>query len=256
MIANVLLSIVIFLLPADQPFEPQTSQPPATITDSSLETTSDASFSHALWTRLLNAYVSAEGKVNYEGMLADKAVLQKYTATLSANPPQPNWSREETMAYWINAYNAFTVQLILDHYPVSSLRDIHKGNPWDVAWIKIGNKNYSLDNIENDILRPRFKDARIHFALNCAAQSCPPLLNEAFSAKQLEAQLEGQTRRFINDQKFNKINPNEANLSKIFDWYGEDFGNLRDFINQYSYVKLTPGAEIKFSDYNWSLNKQ
>lgn len=255
MIASFLLSMTTLLL-AGHAFGPQTSQPSAIVEDSPTETLANVSFSHALWNRLLNSHVNAEGKVDYQGMLADKAVLEKYTATLSANPPQADWSRAEAMAYWINAYNAFTAQLILDHYPVSSMRDIYKGNPWDVAWIKIGNQNYSLDNIENDILRPRYKDARIHFALNCAAQSCPPLLNEAYTAKTLDAQLEAQTRQFINNPQFNQISPNEATLSKIFDWYAEDFGDLRTFINEYSYVKLTPGAEIRYADYNWSLNKQ
>ena len=90
---------------------------------------------------------------------------------------------QKKMAYWINVYNAFTIKMIVDNYPVSSITKLHGGKPWDVKWIELGEKKYSLNEIEHNILRPQFKDARIHFAVNCAAQSCPPILNKAWTEK-------------------------------------------------------------------------
>ncbi len=115
-----------------------------------------ATMSHALWDELLRTYVSADGHVNYKGLKTAEAKLNKYLAQLAANVPGPSASRQEAMAYWINAYNAFTVKLILDHWPVKSIRDIHGGNPWDVKWIELGGKKYSLNQIEHEILRKRY----------------------------------------------------------------------------------------------------
>jgi hypothetical protein len=158
------------------------------------------------------------------------------------------------MAYWINAYNAFTVKLIIDNWPVSSIRDIHNGDPWNVKWIELEGKKYSLNQIENDILRPRYGDARIHFAVNCAAKSCPPLLNRAFTSEQLNAQLDQQARSFINSTQYNSISPQSIQVSKIFDWYAADFGNLIDYLNQYSNTTIRSGAKVSFLEYDWGLN--
>ena len=128
-----------------------------------------------LWNGLLRKYVNSSGKVNYKGFKSDKSKLDAYLKELENNPIQENWSKAKKMAYWINAYNAFTIKLIVDNYPISSITKLHGGKPWDVKWIKLGGQTYSLNNIENDILRPKYKDARIHFAVNCAAKSCPPL---------------------------------------------------------------------------------
>lgn len=211
-------------------------------------------FSHDLWDELLRKYVSSSGYVNYAGMRSEKANLDKYLAQLAANPPQKGWGRNEEMAYWINAYNAFTVKLILDHYPVKSIRDIHSGNPWDVKWIEIGGNTYSLNQIENDKLRKRFGDARIHFAVNCAAHSCPPLLNRAWTASSLSQTLDQRAKAFINNPKYNQISPSVAKVSKIFEWYAADFGDLRAFLNKYSSTSLGEGASIQYLEYNWSLN--
>ena len=158
------------------------------------------------------------------------------------------------MAYWINAYNAFTIKLILDHYPVKSIKDIDGGNPWEVRWIKLGDKTYSLNQIENDILRPRYKDARIHFAVNCAARSCPPLYNRAFTAEILNASLDRLTRQFINNDRYNAIRPAAAEVSQLFNWYGSDFGDLAAYLNKYAETDLQPGAKITFKEYDWGLN--
>ena len=211
--------------------------------------------SHMLWDQLLKKYVSSSGKVNYKGFKADEIRLDAYLTLLELNPVQQSWTRNQKMAYWINAYNAFTVKLILKNYPISSITKLDGGKPWDVKWIKLGEKMYSLNNIEHDILRPTYKDARIHFAVNCAAKSCPPLLNRAWTANTLNATLEKQTKTFINNTTFNEIDAGAVKLSKIFEWYKVDFGDLIEYINKYSTIKVSKDAAIEFVDYNWALNQ-
>lgn len=212
--------------------------------------------SHDAWDKLLQQYVTTDGKVNYDGLKKDKAKLEAYLKTLETNAPQDSWSRGEKMAFWINAYNANTVKLIVDNYPVASITKLDGGKPWDVKRVKIGGKTYSLNNIENDILRPQFKDARIHFAVNCAAQSCPPLLNRAWTASNLESNFEKQARAFINNPKFNKIGAKSAQVSQVFDWYAADFGNVVDFLNKYATTKIAAGTKVGYVEYDWGLNKQ
>jgi len=210
---------------------------------------------HEAWDKLLRQYVSAAGKVNYAGLKKDGAKLDAYLKMLSENSPQASWSRGEKMAFWINAYNANTVKLIVDNYPVSSITKLHGGNPWKVEWVKIGGKTYSLDFIENGILRPQFKDARIHFAVNCAAKSCPPLLNRAWTASTLESNFQSRAKAFINNPAFNKIGAKEVQVSKIFEWYAADFGNLISFLNKYSATQIKPNTTVKYLEYNWALNE-
>lgn len=210
---------------------------------------------HDAWNRLLGKHVSAAGKVDYKGFKADQQALDAYLQQLAANPPAGTWKRADQMAYWINAYNAFTIDLIVDNYPVSSILKLDGGKTWDVKRILLGGKKYSLNQIENEILRPEFKDARIHFALNCAARSCPPLYNKAFTAKNLERALEQRTRQFINDARFNTLSAGKASVSKIFEWYAADFGDLKTFLNKYAGVKMDAGASIGFVEYNWELNE-
>jgi hypothetical protein len=210
--------------------------------------------SHQIWDALLRQYVSAGGTVDYRSLKEDRAKLEQYLDHLAANPVQSNWSRNEKMAYWINAYNAFTVKLIIDNYPLSSIRDLHGGNPWDVKWVELGNKTYTLNQIEHDILRPQFKDPRIHFAVNCAAASCPPLLNRAFTSGQLDQQLDRQATSFINNSNYNKLRRDQVRISKIFEWYRQDFGNLTGYLNKYADIDIRPDAKIEFLEYNWNLN--
>ena len=210
---------------------------------------------HIAWDTLLRRYVSAAGKVNYAGLKADKAALEAYCKTLADSPVQDAWSRQEKMAYWINAYNAFTVKLIVDNYPTKSILNFDGGKTWDVKRIKLGDKKYSLNQIENDILRPQFKDPRIHFAINCAAQSCPPLLNQAYTADNLEATLEARTKAFVNDPKYNSLSASKAQVSKIFDWYGVDFGDLKKYLNKYADTAVKNTATLTFNEYNWDLNE-
>jgi len=211
--------------------------------------------SHEVWNTLLGKHVSSTGTVNYDGFKADKAQMQDYLDLLANNAPQADWEREKTMAYWINAYNAFTVKLIVDNYPLSSITDLEGGKPWSKRWIKLGDQTYSLDQIEKEILLKKYKDARIHFAVNCAAKSCPALLNQAWTAANLESNFERQTKKFINNSQFNEISPKSAKVSQLFDWYAADFGDVRTFINKYSNTQLKSNAEIDFMEYNWKLNE-
>lgn len=212
--------------------------------------------SHAQWNTLLQKYVDSKGNVNYSGLGSEQAALGSYLETLAAHPVQSDWPRKEKLAYWINAYNAFTLKLILDNYPTSSITNLHGGKPWDLKWIKLGDKTYSLNNIENDIIRPQFKEPRIHFAVNCAAKSCPPLLNQAWTADNLDRHLEKQTRQFINDSHFNQIQADRASVSKIFEWYAADFGDLTAFLNRYSNTALQEAATIAYLEYDWALNRK
>ena len=209
---------------------------------------------HDNFDAILRKYVASNGDVNYAGIKADQAALNNYLGELEAADVS-TMSRKEKLAYWINAYNAYTIKLITDNYPLGSITDLEGGKPWDKKWIKLNGKTLSLNNIENDIIRPQFNEPRIHFAVNCAAKSCPPLLNRAWTAKNLEANFEKQTKAFVNSSSFNQIGGSSATVSKIFEWYAVDFGDLVTFLNKYSSTKLDAGATISYKDYNWSLNK-
>ncbi|GEM_PF-347495 len=217
-----------------------------------------ATFSHANWNELVAKYVRANGKVNYKGFKADKAKLQVYLDLLNEHGPQSSWSRDKKLAFWINAYNAYTVKLIVDNYPLSSIMKLNNGKAWDQAFAKVGGKTYTLNNIEHDIIRKQFNEPRIHFAVNCASISCPKLLNEAYTEEKLNGQLERQTRAYINNPTENSISAEKLVLSSLFDWYKGDFtksGSLVDFINKYSTTKAQQNASISHKEYNWMLNE-
>lgn len=209
-------------------------------------------FDHTAWNDLLKKHVSATGKVNYKTFKADLELLDAYMRSLNEGAPTEAASKEERFAYWINAYNAVTVRLIITNYPVSSITKLDGGKTWDVKRYTNGGKKLSLNDIENTILRP-MGDARIHFALNCAAKSCPPLLNEAFTSDNVNKLLEQRTRQFINSSR-TAIEKDAVKVSKIFDWYGKDFGNVVDFVNKYAKTKAAKTAKVTFVDYDWSLN--
>ncbi len=221
--------------------------------------------SYKPWNELLKANVSADGKVNYKGFIKEKAKLEAYLKTISENAPdRKTWSKDEQLAYWINAYNAFTVKLIVDNYPVESIKNLGPSikiplvsDVWHYKFFKIGGQEFSLDEIEHSILRKEFDEPRIHFAINCASVSCPPLLNEAFETKTIDAQLDRVAKGFINSTR-NKITPDAVQISSIFSWFKGDFtknGSLIDFLNKYSKVKIKSNAKVSHLDYNWSLNE-
>ena len=207
---------------------------------------------HAAWTTLLSRHVSPEGRVDYDGLRKDMDALDAYLSKLSAAVPSSQWDPKEALAYWINAYNAFTVKLILDHWPVKSIREIDE--PWDTKFITLAGDRYSLNEIENEIIRPQFEEPRIHFALVCAAVSCPPLAREAYVAGRLDSQLEQRTRSFINNETFNVTQEEVVRISPIFDWYAADFGDVSAFLNRYLQPDIPPKKELYYLDYDWSLN--
>lgn len=212
-----------------------------------------AGLSHSIWDDLLQKHVSSSGRVDYRGFKRDEVRLGEYLEHLAQNPPS-NWSKQKEMAYWINLYNAATIQLILRNYPVKSIRDLDGGNPWDVRRVRSGPRMYTLNQIEKEILLKRFKEPRVHFAVNCAAASCPPLLNRAWTASNLERYFEQQTKSFINNEKYNQLSARRLELSKIFDWYQSDFGNVLDFVQSYARISINDNARIKYLEYDWSLN--
>lgn len=211
-------------------------------------------WNHQLWDDVLTRHVSDEGKVNYAAIKANPKGLNAYIGDVTSMKPMASWSANEEKAFWINAYNAFTVKMIVDNYPVGSITDLHGGKPWDKRWIEIGGKTYSLNDIEHKILRPKFNDARIHFAVNCAAKSCPKIWNRAWTKENIEGALDKLTKSFVTNTAHNQISNNEVKLSKIFEWYKEDFGDLINFLNKYSSTKISSNANIAFNDYNWKLN--
>lgn len=231
----------IFLIPAFSNIPPAFSQDPAP--------------SHLGLDSLLQKYVSETGQVDYKGLKAGKNALYAYCQLLSDHPVQDTWTREEKMSYWINAYNAFTLRLVVDNYPTKSILHFDGGKTWDVKRIRIGDKKYSLNQIENDILRPQFKDPRIHFAINCAAKSCPPLWNRAYMPETLDSTLDARTRAFINDPKFNTVSATKASVSKIFEWYAADFGDLKNYLNGFLKSPLKNNATVTFREYDWGLNE-
>lgn len=212
---------------------------------------------HSQWDKLLKKHVNAQGLVDYKGFKNDSAKLDAYLKMLSEQNPSNDWSVQELLAYYINIYNAATVKLIAENYPVKTIKDID-GN-WTKGRVAIGNKQLSLGGIENGILR-KMNEPRIHFAINCASISCPKLLNEAFTAAKINEQLDRVTKEFINSSE-NEISANNPKLSSIFDWYQKDYlvngeQDVIAFINKYSKTKINAGATIAYKNYNWNLNEQ
>lgn len=215
---------------------------------------SKEAFNHSIWNTLLQNYVTKEGTVDYEGFRKEKGALREYISSLGAQIPTDSWTKEDKLAYWMNAYNAMTVDLIIRNLPLQSIKDINK--PWDQRLWKLGSKWYNLDEIEHQILR-KMDEPRIHFGINCASFSCPPLLNKAFTRKTVNEQLEQLAFRFINDKKRNTISSEVIEISKIFNWFSKDFtqnGSLIEYLNTYSEIKINSNARKRYKDYDWSLN--
>ncbi len=223
--------------------------------------------SHKAFDELLQKYVNDNGLVNYKGLKSERPKLKSYLSMIESNAPQKSWTKDEELTYWINAYNAFTLDLILEHYPVQSIKDIGSSikipfvnTPWDIKFINIGDREYDLNNLEHGIIRKKFDEPRIHFALVCAAVSCPKLQNRAYMPEKLDEQLTKAAKEFLADTGKNEFkSEKKAVLSKLFNWYGGDFNNdgtLIEYINQYSPIKLVKGAKIDWQDYNWALNEQ
>jgi hypothetical protein len=209
---------------------------------------------HSAWDKMLRKNVSSTGVVNYAGFKAQKSDLEAYLKHLKEFSPQSGWSKDKKLAYWINIYNAWTVKTIVDNHPIASITKIDGGKPWKTKKVKSGSNTYSLDEVENTIIRPRFKDGRIHFAVNCAAKSCPPLMNKAWTASNVNSNMEKMTKTFVNNTAFNTISAKKIKISKIFEWYAADFGDLITFLNKYSNTKIDADAKVEYIEYDWDLN--
>jgi hypothetical protein len=241
--------------------------------------------SHAAWTELLKRHVvllrgGQASEVRYAGFASERGKLQAFLASLSAvtEGTFEGFSRPQRQAFLINAYNAFTVEMILTKYPdIKSIKDLGSllSSPWKPKWISLLGGKVSLDDIEHAMLRKRgvYDDPRVHFAVNCASIGCPMLREEAFVAARLEAQMDQQTTRFMADRSRNRYNETTGRLqlSRIFDWYGDDFkrgdrgiDSLQAFASAHAELLSDTAAgrerirsgqtTIEFLDYDWSLN--
>ena len=210
---------------------------------------------HHTWDVLLKRHVSVDGVVNYQGFTKDLKILERYIESLAESARTiSTHSKQEQLAFWINAYNACTVKLICDHLPLKSIKDIKR--PWKQTVLKSEGKSWTLDEIEHKILR-NYEEPRIHFAINCASKSCPILSNGAYSAVTLEAQLNQAAERFFNDASKNQYTPERLYLSRIFLWFKGDFGKTEDLIeliNRYTGLNIQRNTAISYLSYDWSLN--
>jgi hypothetical protein len=213
---------------------------------------------HNEWDKLLRRHVTPNGKVGYDGFKKDISFLDAYLTKMSQNEPQAGWSDNAVKAYWMNLYNAATIKLVLTKYPIESITKV-MDKPWDYKFIKVGKNTYTLNEIEHNILRKKYKDARIHFGVNCAAVSCPKLHYIAFTEENVDTELTKLARLFINNKNKNKVTANSVQISKIFEWYREDFGKtdaeVIAYINKYADVKASPKTKIQYLEYDWALNK-
>lgn len=234
-------------------------------------------FDYRAYARVLENHVTEDGRVRYGALQKDRADLQAFVAQLRAtspaNRPELFPAPEDQMAYWINAYNAFVLQAVVEEYPVKSVRDFKFG--FGLLFFKrakfvAGGKEYSLDDIEHGILRRRFAEPRIHFALNCASTSCPPLAREPYLPEKLEAQLDTAARNFINREENVWMRGDVLFLSKIFDWYGQDFvqyleregaaaPTAADYVARYLPDEVAArvrqqNPRVEFYGYDWALN--
>ncbi len=251
-----------------------------------------AGFDHSDYAAVLKAYVNDNGMVNYKAMKANPDKLESFLnriARLDKRTYQ-GWSPDEKIAFWINAYNGITLKVIIDHYPIkaswaaslrypkNSIRQID--GAWDELKHSVMGRAMTLDDIEHETLRKDFEEPRIHVALVCAAMGCPPLRNEPYVGKRLKAQFADQLRSFLRNPKKFKIDRNKGRvyISPIFKWFGEDFEKKYATDTKFSEHSRTERAvlkyvserldetqarhlaqakyDIKYLDYDWSLNEQ
>ncbi len=222
-----------------------------------------ADVDHSAFDALLKAHVKGH-QVDYASLSKKKDTLAKYLEVVGKTDPATLPSNDAQLAFWINAYNAHTVAAVLAHWPgITSVSNIQP----DFGFFKtkdklVGGKKYALNDIENEVIRPTFKDPRIHAALNCASVSCPPLLGAAFTTANLHKQLDQVMGAFVNDDSRNQITASGAKLSQIFNWYGKDFesaGGPQKYMLKYlkGEKKAWIGAAkaVQFLAYDWNLNK-
>jgi len=223
--------------------------------------------SHDAFTQVLQKAVHPQGRasrVDYVQLTQDPVRLSTYLATLSSVSQQQfdGFTQDQQLAFLINAYNGYQLKLVVDHYPIDSIKDVGSifRSPWDIKFFELFGAGASLNLIEHGIIRKQFNEPRIHFAVNCASISCPPLQRAAFRADQLDAQLEAATVNFLNDENVNRIDQKNSRMlvSKIFDWYGEDFDDVTAFIlsKMQGVESSSQTFELDYLVYDWGLNQR
>ncbi|MEP0068645.1 DUF547 domain-containing protein [Pyruvatibacter sp.] len=236
--------------------------------DAGSTTTIDAN----TWDRLIKTYLQPDPDgvdvFDYAAVTADdRTALEAYLAEMAALPIS-TYSRPEQMAYWLNLYNALTVEVILEHYPVKSIRDIDTSpgwfadGPWDQKLIRVENEDLTLNDIEHRILRPIWKDARIHYGVNCASIGCPDLQLDAFTGSNLDAMLDAAARDYVNDVRGVSLSGDRVQVSSIYDWFFEDFGGTEESLLTHLIAYAEPElaadlmsiGQLHESDYDWRLN--
>lgn len=228
----------------------------------------DFDHAHAAYARVLEQFVSTNG-VDYSAFKARPLDLNTYLdeAARVTEDEFKSWSEAQQLALLLNLYNAATLRLIIDHHPVSSIRKIGGWftSPWELPVVRLWGQTNSLDWLEHGIIRPRYAEPRIHFAVVCAAKGCPPLRTEPFVAERLDVQLDDQTRQFLGQRDKNRLDvtTRTLHLSPIFKWYRGDFETagddlprfLRPYFNEAEARVLNdPKLRIRFTNYDWSLN--
>ncbi|MBI2841419.1 MAG: DUF547 domain-containing protein [Acidobacteria bacterium] len=227
---------------------------------------------HSAWTAVLSRYVQ-DGRVDYAGLKnKGQGELSVYLRSLQSvdHPQYQQWSRDQKLAFWVNAYNAFTIRLILDHYPLDSIQSIGllPGAAFRTSFIEMPafrSDKISLNDIEHEILRKQFQEPRIHFAIVCASKGCPQLRSESYRPNDIDRQLDAAARVFVQDTARNHFDAatRTLSLSSIFKWFREDFetqaGSLPAFVARYAAPPVAAAVEAKdvrveFLDYDWSLN--
>jgi uncharacterized protein DUF547 len=236
---------------------------------------SKGAFSHADFEAVLKRVVDDKGRVDYESLRVDHKQLDRYLGSLAETSPEKDPdlfpTREHRLAYWLNAYNAFVLKGVIEKGITDSVGDSlpKRASFFELTKYIAGGEKMSLRSLENDKVRKGFQDARVHFALNCASASCPRLRPEAFRAETLDQVLEDAAREFVSETRNVQVEPTtgRATLSKIFEWYEEDFlehakrkevsnPTIRDAINLWRKDKIPTKGENVFSEYDWSLNAQ
>tara|TARA_B110000046_G_scaffold51206_1_gene57098 strand:+ start:834 stop:1514 length:681 start_codon:yes stop_codon:yes gene_type:complete len=215
----------------------------------------------SIFDSLLQKNVDKTGRVDYQSLKNNETLLDNYLAYIQNNEPTKDSSSNKKKAFWINTYNAYTIKIILNNYPLKSIRDIKIDGKtaWKIPFVKVGQKRYTLDQIEHEILRKKFNDPRIHVGINCASVSCPRLWNFAFTEDNISSSLDNLMKEFINNTTRNKISKNNLEISEIFNWFSKDFmknGTIINYLNTYAAIKISEKASIKYLTYDWSLNKK